>query len=40
MTDFDGVDFFRTRSLYQDPYPYYDYGATTGRCGASPTTAW
>jgi cytochrome P450 len=25
MTDFDGVDFFRDRSLYQDPYPYYDY---------------
>ncbi len=25
MTNFDDVDFFRTRRLYQDPYPYYDY---------------
>jgi cytochrome P450 len=25
MTDFDAVDFFRARPLYQDPYPYYDY---------------
>src|SRR3954451_11265706 len=25
MVDFDDVDFFRTRSLYQNPYPYYDY---------------
>jgi cytochrome P450 len=24
-TDFDGVDFFRARPLYQDPYPYYEY---------------
>ena len=24
-TDFDEVDYFRTRSLYQDPYPYYEY---------------
>ena len=24
-TDFDSVDYFRTRSLYQDPYPYYEY---------------
>ena len=25
MTDYDGVDFFRARPLYQDPYPYYEY---------------
>jgi cytochrome P450 len=25
MTDFDAVDFFRARPLYQDPYPYYEY---------------
>src|SRR4051812_44800179 len=25
MTDYDDVDFFRARPLYQDPYPYYDY---------------
>jgi cytochrome P450 len=25
MSDFDAVDFFRTRTLYQDPYPYYEY---------------
>src|SRR5262244_3165787 len=25
MTDFDVIDFFRARPLYQDPYPYYDY---------------
>ena len=25
MSDFDAVDFFRTPSLYQDPYPYYEY---------------
>jgi len=25
MTDFDAVDFFRARDLYQDPYPYYEY---------------
>jgi cytochrome P450 len=24
-SDFDGVDFFRTKPLYQDPYPYYEY---------------
>lgn len=24
-TDFDAVDFFRAGSLYQDPYPYYEY---------------
>ena len=23
--DFDTVDFFRARPLYQDPYPYYEY---------------
>jgi cytochrome P450 len=23
--DFDATNFFRTRSLYQDPYPYYEY---------------
>lgn len=23
--DFEGVDFFRTKPLYQDPYPYYEY---------------
>ena len=23
--DFDAVDFFRARPLYQDPYPYYEY---------------
>jgi cytochrome P450 len=23
--DFDSVDFFRARPLYQDPYPYYEY---------------
>jgi cytochrome P450 len=25
MPDFDAVDFFRARPLYQDPYPYYAY---------------
>ena len=25
MTEYDDVDFFRARPLYQDPYPYYDY---------------
>jgi cytochrome P450 len=25
MSDFDDIDFFRARPLYQDPYPYYDY---------------
>jgi cytochrome P450 len=25
MPDYDDVDFFRARPLYQDPYPYYDY---------------
>jgi cytochrome P450 len=25
VTDFDEIDFFRARSLYQDPYPYYEY---------------
>jgi cytochrome P450 len=24
-SDFDSIDFFRARPLYQDPYPYYDY---------------
>ena len=24
-SDFDGIDFFRARELYQDPYPYYEY---------------
>ena len=24
-SDFDAVDFFRAQSLYQNPYPYYDY---------------
>jgi cytochrome P450 family 150 subfamily A5 len=24
-SDFDTVDFFRARSLYQDPYPYFEY---------------
>ena len=24
-SEFDAVDFFRTRPLYQDPYPYYEY---------------
>ncbi|HUI49794.1 MAG TPA: cytochrome P450 [Acidimicrobiia bacterium] len=24
-SDFDSVDYFRTRSLYQNPYPYYEY---------------
>ena len=24
-SEFDGTDFFRTKSLYQDPYPYYEY---------------
>jgi cytochrome P450 len=24
-SDFDAVDFFRARDLYQDPYPYYEY---------------
>ncbi len=25
MTDYDAIDFFRSRPLYQDPYPYYEY---------------
>ncbi|HWS45624.1 MAG TPA: cytochrome P450 [Acidimicrobiia bacterium] len=25
MTDFDDIDFFRARPLYQDPYPFYEY---------------
>jgi len=25
IVDFDAVDYFRARSLYQDPYPYYEY---------------
>jgi cytochrome P450 len=25
MPEFDAVDFFRARPLYQDPYPYYEY---------------
>jgi cytochrome P450 len=25
MSDFDEIDFFRARPLYQDPYPYYDW---------------
>jgi cytochrome P450 len=24
-SEFDSIDFFRARPLYQDPYPYYDY---------------
>jgi cytochrome P450 len=24
-SDFDAIDFFRETSLYQDPYPYYEY---------------
>ncbi len=24
-SEFDAVDFFRAKSLYQDPYPYYEY---------------
>jgi cytochrome P450 len=24
-SDFDAIDFFRTRPLYQNPYPYYEY---------------
>ena len=28
--DFDAVDFFRTPSLYQDPYPYYEYAREHG----------
>src|SRR6478735_3917158 len=35
-SDFDGVDFFRTRSLYQDPYPYYDYLRDHGRVWREP----
>jgi len=25
MNDFDAIDFFRARPLYQNPYPYYEY---------------
>ena len=28
--DFDRVDFFRARSLYQDPYPYHEYVRSHG----------
>ncbi|HEY1740499.1 MAG TPA: cytochrome P450 [Acidimicrobiia bacterium] len=28
--DFDAVDFFRSRALYQNPYPYYDYARDQG----------
>ena len=24
-SDFDSIDYFRTPSIYQDPYPYYEY---------------
>jgi len=24
-TDFDEIDWFRARALYQDPYPYYEW---------------
>ena len=24
-SDFDAIDFFRAGSLYQNPYPYYEY---------------
>jgi len=24
-TDFDAIDYFRAKDLYQDPYPYYEY---------------
>ncbi len=24
-SEFDAIDFFRTKALYQDPYPYYEY---------------
>ena len=24
-SDFDAIDFFRARTLWQDPYPYYEY---------------
>ncbi|HEY3834371.1 MAG TPA: cytochrome P450 [Acidimicrobiia bacterium] len=30
VPDFEGVDFFRTRALYQDPYPFYDYARGHG----------
>ncbi len=23
--DYDAIDWFRARDLYQDPYPYYEY---------------
>ena len=24
-SDFEAIDFFRAGTLYQDPYPYYEY---------------
>jgi cytochrome P450 len=28
--DFDAIDFFRAKDLYQDPYPYYEYARSHG----------
>ena len=25
MSDFEGIDFFRSRELVTDPYPYFDH---------------
>ncbi len=30
MNDFDAVDFFRAREIWQDPYPYYEYARSHG----------
>jgi cytochrome P450 len=29
-SDFDAIDFFRAKALYQDPYPYYEYAREHG----------
>jgi cytochrome P450 family 150 subfamily A5 len=36
MSDFDEIDFFRARPLYQDPYPYYDWLRSHGPVWVEP----
>jgi len=36
MTDFDTIDFFNARPLYQDPYPYYEYLRSHGQVWREP----
>ena len=35
-SDFDGIDYFRAKDLWQDPYPYYEYLRAQGPAWREP----